>query len=177
MGTVLKLALDHQAVPLHLELLGVAHLGDVQLLGNLGAHLGGVAVNGLTASDNQVEADFPQGGGDDGGGGIGVGTAELPCGEEIGLVHTHGQSLPQGPLRLGRTHAQGAHCAAALLPQAQGGFQPGLVVVVDNTGHALADQSVGFRVQLHLGGIGDLLDTYNNFHLSVPLISASWSRK
>ena len=179
MGTVLKLALDDDVVALCAERLGIADLGDVKLLRDLRTHLGGVAVDGLAAGDDQVEADFTQCGGEDGGGGIGVGAAELPGGEEVRLVRAHGQRLPQGDVRLGRTHTDDGHRSAHLLPELERGLQAGLVVMVDDGGNALADEGIGLRVQLHLGGIGDLLDTNNNLHSSaLPfLTSASWSRR
>ena len=50
------------------------------------------------------------------------------------------------------------------------GLKASLIVVVDDGGNALTDQGIGFRVQLHLGGIGDLLDTNNDLHFSaLPL--------
>ena len=54
----------------------------------------------------------------------------------------------------------------------------GLVVMVDDAGHALADQGIGLGIQLYLGGIGNLLDANNDLHMLLPLlISASWNRK
>ena len=178
MGLILKLALDHYAAVLQRQLLGIADLGHAQLLGNLRAYLCGVAVDGLTAGDDQIEPDLLQRRGDDGGGGIGVGAAELTGGQQIGLIRAHGQRFPQSHIRLGRAHAHHGNGAAHLLAQPQRGLQTGLVVMVDDAGHALADQGVGLGIQLYLGGIGNLLDANNDLHMLLPLlISASWNRK
>ena len=96
-------------LPEHLQLVGggllylqgVGHLGVAQMLGDLGAHLGGVAVDGLLAAEDHVEfalgvLHLPDGLGEDVAGGQGVRPAEGPVGEEIGLVRGDGHQV--GPV-------------------------------------------------------------------------------
>ena len=73
---------------------GVSDLGQVQLLSDLGTHLGGIAVDSLTAAQHDVvllHADLVDGSGQDLGSSVGIGTAELTGGNQIGLISAHGQ--------------------------------------------------------------------------------------
>ena len=57
----------------------------MQLLSDLGTHLSGITVDGLTASQDDVvllNAVGIDGGGDDLGGSVGIGTAELTGGDQ-----------------------------------------------------------------------------------------------
>ena len=140
------------------------------MLGDLGAHLGGVAVDGLLAAEDHVEfalgvLHLPDGLGEDVAGGQGVRPAEGPVGEEIGLVRGDGQAFPQGGLRLGGSHAQHHDLGVGVVVLDAGGRLQGVAVKgVDDAGHAVPDQSVGLRIDLDLVGVRDLLYTYQNVH-------------
>ena len=81
---VLQHPFDGDVFPVLVDVGGVGDLGQAQLLRHLGAHLGGVAVDGLPAAHDHVvllHADGVHGGGQDLRGGVGVGAAELPGGD------------------------------------------------------------------------------------------------
>ena len=144
----------------------------MQLLSDLRADLGGVAVNGLTAAEDHVvllNADVVDAGGDDLGGGEGVGAAELTAGDEDSLIAAHGQALMQ--------HAgcgEGAHrndddlAVRVLVLDGKGGLNGVHIVGVGDGGHGGAVQGT---VVLHSNAarsIGNLLDANNNLHSFRP---------
>ena len=55
MIAVVKLPLDDDGVPFDFDILSIGDHRDTQVLGDLGSHLGGVAVDGLASGDDQVE--------------------------------------------------------------------------------------------------------------------------
>ena len=132
-----------------------------------GAHLGGVAVDGLTAAEDDVvlvHAQVLDGGGQNLGGGEGVGAAELTGGHQHGLVHAHGLQLQQHTGGGRGTHRHGDDGAAQLVLQGQGGLHGVHIVGVDDGLHGGAVQrAVGVDGDL-AGGVGHLLDTYDKLH-------------
>ena len=134
------------------------------MLGNLGTHLGGVAVDGLAAGDNEVEVHRAQGAGDGVGGGEGIGAAELAVGEQDGAVHTHGEGLAEDGLGLGQAHGDDGHLGIVFIFELQSKLQTPLVVGVHDAGQACAVERAGHGVDLGLGRVGHLLYTNNDFH-------------
>ena len=150
-----------------LIVLEVFHVGDlrqVEVLGNRGTHLGGVAVDGLTAGDDEVDIHGAQGAGEGAAGGQRIGTAELAVGEQDGAVDTHGEGLAEDGLGLGKTHGDDGDVGTVFVLQLQGVFKAALVVGVHNRGNALADERTGLRVDFHLGGVRHLLYANYNVH-------------
>ena len=151
-----------------LIVLEVFHVGDlrqVEVLGDLGTHLGGVAVDGLTAGDDEVEVHGAEGTGDGAGGGEGIGAAELTVGEQDGAVDAHGEGLAEDGLGLGQTHGDDGDVGTVFVLQLQGVLEAALVVGVHNRGHSLADERTGLRVDFHLGGVRHLL--YANYYVHI----------
>ena len=134
----------------------------MQLLSDLGADLSGIAVDGLTAGQNDVvllHAVGVDGGGDDLGGGVGIGAAELAGGDQDALVHAHGHQLTQHALGGRGTHGERHDLAAQLVLQSQSGLDGVQVIGVDDGLHGRTVQST-IGIHGHLtGGIGDLLYT------------------
>ena len=159
--------LDGEGVALLLDVGHIGHLGDLQLLSDLGAHLGGVAVDGLTAAEDDVILVHTQvldGGSQDLGGGEGIGAAELAGGHQHGLVHAHGLQLQQHAGGGRGPHGHGDDGAAQLILQGQGGFDGVHIIGVDDGLHGGAVEGA-IGVDGHLaGGIRHLLDTYDKLH-------------
>ena len=149
----------------------------MQLLSDLGTHLCGITVDGLTASQDDVvllDAVGIDSGSDDLGGSVGIGTAELTGGDQNTLVHAHGHQLTQHTLCGRRTHGERHDLAAQLVLQGQGGLDGVQIVGVDDGLHGRTVQSA-IGIDGHLtGGIGDLLNSYENFHF--PFTSYLTSR-
>ena len=146
-----------------LEVLHVGDLRQVEVLGNLGTHLGGVAVDGLAAGDNQVVIHCAQGTGDSAGGGQGIGTAKLAVGEQDGSVDAHGEGFAQDGLGLGKTHGDDRDVCTVFIFQLKGELQTTLVVGVHDAGNAFADERAGLGVDFHLGSVRHLF--YANYYI------------
>ena len=89
------MTLDGQAVAVLLNVGDIGDLGQMQLLGDLGADLSGITVDGLTAAENDVlgaDADLVDGSGQDLGGSEGIGTAELTAGDQHAAVSAAGHA-------------------------------------------------------------------------------------
>ncbi len=82
----------------------------------------------------------------------------------IASIHAEGQRLAQGRLGIGRAHGDGGDAAAEAVLQAQAFFQGMGVVGIDDERDPFADQGVGDRVDLHLGGVRDLFDAGDDEH-------------
>ena len=138
----------------------------MQLLSDLGADLGGITVDGLTASQDDVillNAVGIDSGGNDLGGSVGVGAAELTGGDQNAFVHAHGHQLTQHALGGRRTHGERHDLAAQLVLQSQSGLDSVQVIGVDDGLHGRTVQST-IGIHGHLtGGIGDLLNSNENF--------------
>ena len=164
---VLELFLDGEGLG-GLVVLEVFHVGDlrqVEVLGDLGTHLGGVAVDGLAAGDDEVEVHGAEGTGDGAGGGEGIGAAELTVGEQDGAVDAHGEGLAEDGLGLGQTHGDDGDVGTVLVLQLQGVLEAALVVGIHDRGYSLADERTGLRVDFHLGGVRHLL--YANYDIHI----------
>ena len=139
----------------------------MQLLGDLGADLGGIAVDGLTAAEDDVlgaDADLVDGSGQDLGGGEGVGTAELTGGNQHAAVSAAGHQLTQHALCRRRAHGDDDDFAAGLILQLQGSLDGVQVVGVGDGGHgSTVHGAVSLDSNLALR-IGNLFDTNDCFH-------------
>ena len=171
---VLQHALDGQGVAVLGDLTGIGDLGQMQLLSDLGAHLCGIAVDGLTASQDDVilvDAVGVDGSGDDLGSSVGIGTAELTSGHQNALVHAHGHQLTQHALGGRGTHGERHHLAAQLVLQSQSGLNGVHVIGVDDGLHGRTVQGA-IGVHGHLtGGIGNLLHSDDDFHFTFYLLN------
>ena len=95
----------------------------MQLLGDLGADLSGITVDGLTATENDVlgaDADLVDGSSQDLGGSEGIGAAELAAGNQHAAVSAAGHQLTQHTLCRRRAHGDDDDLAAGLVLQLQG---------------------------------------------------------
>ncbi|CAN4070586.1 Septum formation inhibitor-activating ATPase, partial [Dysosmobacter welbionis] len=120
---VLQHPLDGDGVAVLLDVGGVGHLGQMQLLGNLGTHLGSVAIDGLPAAHDDVVslyADLVDGRSQDLRGGVCIGTAELAGGHQHGLVSAHSQRLAEHTGSGRRTHGHHNNLAAGGVLDLQG---------------------------------------------------------
>ena len=97
----------------------------MELLRHLGADLRGIAVDGLTAAEDDVvlvEADGIHGGGEDLGGGVRIGAAELTGRNEIAFVRAHGDQLAQHTLCRRGAHGDDEDLAAGGVLDLEGGL-------------------------------------------------------
>ena len=143
----------------------------MQLLGDLGADLCGITVDGLTATENNVlgaDADLVDGSGQDLGGSEGIGTAELAAGDQHAAVSAAGHQLTQHTLCRRRAHGDDDDLAAGLVLQLQGGLDGVQVVGVGDGSHGRAIHgAVSLDSDLALR-IGNLFDTNDCFHYVCP---------
>ena len=148
------------------------HIGDVgqaQIFRHLRAHLGGVAVGGLLAAEDQVEfSALADALGDGVGRSQDVGTGKFPVRQHGTLFGTHAHRFLNDGLSLGRAHGQGFHTAAEPLGQFQSGFDGVQVIGVDLAGNTASFQHAGDRIHFHIVGTGHLLDTDKDFHNIPP---------
>ena len=146
----------------------------MQLLGNLGTHLGSVAIDGLPAAHDDVVslyADLVDGRSQDLRGGVCIGTAELAGGHQHGLVSAHSQRLAEHTGSGRRTHGHHNNLAAGGVLDLQGRLQGVHIVGV---GDGLHGRTVQGAVRIHrrlTGGVGNLLDGNNDFHVNLYLLS------
>ena len=173
---VLQHALDGIGVAVLGDLTGIGHLGQMQLLGDLGTHLSGIAVDGLTAGQNDVvilNAVSINSSSNDLGSGISVGAAELAGGNQNALVNAHSHQLTQHTFCGRRTHGESHDLAAQLILHGQSGLYGVHIIGVDNGLHGSAVQgTIGIHGHL-TGGIGDLLDCDKNLHFPVTSLLTS----
>ena len=96
--------------------LGVGDLGEAQLLGDLWADLGGVAVDGLPPAEDQVKARRSCRWRIEGvGGGLGVGAGELAVGEQDDPVGAAVERLAQTSAARGGPMVSTVTCRRAAL--------------------------------------------------------------
>ena len=132
---------------------------NAQMLGNGGAHLGGVAVSGLAAAEDQIKVPHAADGLREGvAGSQHVRAAQPPVAEHIALIRAHHVGLPDDGLGLGRAHGAHGHGTAVRFPKAQRRFQGVEVIGVHFALYACALEYARFLVHLHLVRGGHLLD-------------------
>ena len=159
----------------------IGDLGDAQLLGDLGTDLSGIAVDGLTAAEDDVafaETVGLDAGGDDLAGGEGIGTAELTAGDQDGLVGAHGQQLMDHGGGSRRTHDDDDDLGIRnLIAEGQSSLDGVQVVGVGDGGHGGTVQSAVFLDGHLAGGVGNLLDANENIHVLFLLLTSAARRK
>ena len=148
----------------------------MQLLGDLGTNLGGIAIDCLTAAEDDVlgaDADLVDGSSQDLAGGEGIGTAELTARNQDGTVSAAGQQLAQHPFGRRGTHGDDDDFAAGGVLQLEGGLQGVQVIGVGDGCHRGTVEGP-VRLDCNLaGGIGNLLDTNNRFHCTLALLTSA----
>ena len=161
------------------DFLGVCHLVETQFLCHLGTHLGGVAVNGLTASDDDVDiANLLDGGGEGIRSGEGVGACEEAVGEQPARVGSTEEALADDLTGARRAHGEHADGAAwMLLFEAQGLFKGIQVFGVEDGGQGGAVDGAfrRHRVFTHISSIGHLLGKHHDFQCFCHKIKISFS--
>ena len=168
-GTALEL--HHAAVVVEFD--DRRHIGELQhveALGDAGADLGGVAVDGLLAGEDDVGraeglADLADRLGERIGRGQRVGAREEAVGEQDGAVGADRQRLAQRIGRHRRAHGQHGHFAADLVAKAQGLFQREQVIRIDDRRHALPHDRIGHRMDADLRRVRNLLDADDKMHI------------
>ena len=151
----------------------------MQLFGNLGANLRGVAVDSLTAAHYYVvllNAQVVNARGNYLAGGIGIAAAEFTAAYQHTFVRAHGQQLTQHAHRRRGTHGNNNNLAAGLVLKLEGGFNGVHVVRV---GYGLHGGTVQRAVRIDgnlTGGIGNLFYTYYNFHVCLLTSRPGWPR-
>ena len=143
----------------------------MQLLSDLGADLGGVTVDGLTAAENDVlraDADLIDGSSQDLGGSEGIGAAELAARNQDAAVSATGHQLAQHAFCRRRAHGNDDDFAAGLIFQLQGSLNSVEVIRVGDGGHSgTVHRAVSLDGNLALR-IGNLFDTNDCFHYVLP---------
>ena len=155
---------DHIAV-LHIDGRGQRDLRDAELGRSGGTRLGGVAVDGVPAKEQKiVVSDLSGGHGQRIGSRKGVGSAESPVGEKIGLVTAECQRLFQDIFRLRWAHADGADLSAVFLFQLDGSLHGIGIQRIELAGDTFAHDVAGLGIQFDIIRVGDLFDKYQNLH-------------
>ena len=178
-------ALQRHRAALAIDLVDAGDIGDLfelQALGDAGADLRGVAVDGLLAAEHDVDlaegvADLLQRRREREGRGQRVGAGEEAVGEQNGAVGADGHGLSQGIAGHGRAHGEHGDLAAHLVAPAQGLFQREQVIGVDDGRHALPHDRVGHRMDADLRRIWDLFDANDKMHIRLRRIGPSCGTK
>ena len=152
------------------DILRIADVRDIQVLGNLRTDLSRVAVDGLTARDDQIIGQLLDAGSNRGGSGQRIGTAERSVGDQNGFIGTHSKRLAQRRVGLRRTHGNDRDMSAKLILQAKSSLKASLIVGVNDAGNTVTNQGAGYRIQLNLVCIRNLLNAnYNIQRMSLLL--------
>jgi hypothetical protein len=158
------------------DLVDPAHAGDlrqVELLGRLGADLGGVAIDGLPAAQDQVgPAQLAHGLGQRVAGGQRVGPGERLVGQQHDLVGAAEQRLAQHLHGSRRAHRQHGHPPAVAFLQAQRLFEGVQVFgVEDGRQRRPVDRPVLLHgLAGHVGRVGNLLDQDDDAQAQASLL-------
>ena len=149
------------------DFLGVGHLIETQFLCYLRTHLGGVAVDGLTTSDDDIHVtNLLDGGSQCVRGGEGVGTCEKSVSEQPTCVGTTEETLSDDFAGAWRTHGEQANGAARILfLETQCLFEGVEVFRVEDCGQCGAVHGALGRhgVFTHISRVGHLLGKHHDF--------------
>ena len=135
-------------------------------MSHLRTHLGGVTVDGLTTTDNDVNiTNFLDGSGQRIRGGQRISTGKQTVGQQPACVGTAIESLADNLTSTRRTHGEHSNSRARmLLFQAQRLLQGIQIFGVEDSGQSsTVDSTFGcHRVLAHISCVGYLLGKYNN---------------
>ena len=152
----------------------------MQLFSNLRANLCSVAVDSLTAAENDIlraNADLVNGSCQDLGSCKGIGTAELTGRYQHAAVSTAGDQLTKHAFCRRRAHGNNNNFAAGLIFQLQGSLNGVQVVGVGDGCHrSTVHGAVSLDSNLALC-IGNLFDTNNSFHCTSCLLTSAARRR
>ena len=168
-------AADERLTVFHFQnFLGVCHLVEAELLGHLRTHLGGVAVDGLPAADDDVHiANLLDGRGQRIRGGQRVGTGKQAVGEQPARIGTAIQSLTDNLAGTRRTHREESYGRAlVLLLQSECLLKGVQVFGIEDGGQSGAVDGAlgGHRVLAHVAGVWHLLGQHYNFQSHIIYI-------
>ena len=152
----------------------VGHLVQVELLCHLRAHLGRVAVNGLTASDDDIgHTDLADSLAEGVARGQRVGTGKGAVSEQISVVGPAEKALADHIRGTRRSHRQDRNRRSGMLFfQSQRLFQRIEVLGVEN-GRQSGTVHRSLRrhgIRPHVSGVGYLLGKYYNFQTHISLL-------
>jgi hypothetical protein len=150
--------------------LGVGDLRDAELLGQLRAHLGGVAVDGLTTAQHDVEGPGLLHGALQGvRGGQRVGAGELAVGQQDHAVGAPEEGFAQDSGRLGRPHRDHGHGAPAPFLDLEGHLQRVQVLGIEDGRQRVAVHGAvfGHHVARDVVRVGHLLDQHGRVDRSL----------
>lgn len=167
LDAMLQPAADQQLVALDADdLLGVGHLRPVQLLGDLRSDLSRIAVDGLTAGDDDVGIHLERRARQRIGGSQRIGARELTVGQQYAPVGTAEHPLADNLRSAAGPHRQDLDPAARKhVLEHERLLQRIEVLGIEDSGERRPiDRAVGLHsVLAHVAGIGHLLGQHNYF--------------
>ena len=152
-----------------MDVRSIGDLRQTELLRDLRADLRGVAIDGLAAAHDDVfrlHTDAVDCSGKDLGGGVGIGTAEFTTGNEHRFIRAAGEDLTQHAFCRRGAHGDNHDFAACLILERERRFH---CVQVVGVGDGLHGRTVQRAIGVHgnlTGGIGNLLNTNDDFHFT-----------
>ena len=134
------------------------------MLGNLRSNLCGIAIDSLTACNNQVIIQIADSACDCLGGSPCISATQNSVGYQDSVVSAHSHSFTENLFCLGKTHGDNGNLCAVLIFQSQCSFQTCLVIGIHDRKHCSSvKRTIGFEFNAALC-IRYLLNTNNNFH-------------
>ena len=162
---------DSGLAVLNLDLLSVGHLVETEFLGDLGADLGGVTIDGLASSDHNVNiTDLLDSGGEGVRGGKRVSSSEEPVCQQPTGVSASIKSLTDDLPGAGRAHSEDSHGRSGILfLETECLLESEKVVRIENGGQGGAvDGTFGrHRILADIPCVGHLLSQDNNFQFHI----------
>jgi len=159
----------HQHPIADLEGLAIGNLRDPQPLGQLGPHLGRVAVSGLEPAEDDIGlAGVANRVGQGIGGGQGIRSGQAAVGHQNAPIHAVGNGLVEHLDGRGRPHGNCRHPRPVLPFGLQGRFQR---IAIERVEHPLGLGPVDRAIAVDAGfgiWIGNLLDQNKGFQAATP---------
>ena len=168
LDTAIDVAADRGDAILDTEdFFGVGHLVETEFLGHLRTDLGGIAVDGLTAAEDDVNpADLLDGGREGIGGSEGVSTGEEAVGQQPAFVSSAIEAFTYDFSGTGRAHREHADGGAGVLFFQSERLLEGVQVVGIEDGRkgGTVDRSFGrHRIFPNIPGVRHLFGQDHNF--------------
>src|SRR5574344_608897 len=161
-----------RVVAVDLEALEIGDGREVEVVGDLGAGLGRVAVDGLASAEDEVGIEPPHGLGQDVARRERVGAGGPAVGHEIGLVGAAVERLAEDLASRGKAHRDRNDLSAVLFLDLKRGLK-GVAVfgIEDRRQRRAVDGAVGLhRLTGHLLRVGDLLDADDTYIASFTIV-------